>query len=289
MRLAIALVTLVGVGMGPAVAAAEGDCPPGGWFCEGADASDAPAGEEPDEESSAGELGTNAETLPSPSVVVVTPAGAPPPKVVVVGEDTEPPPPPEPVPRTRPEWGINLRLQSAILGDDAGKADDAGMGGTGLSIRFRPVPHFALDGGLDVVGGTDWQGNSRTEVGATLNGIVFFNPTNLVQFYMIGGLGLSAAEVDVAPCREIDGEISCEGTSGSRNRHYEYFGGNLGAGLEFRVSRRVALNFDLIGFLRGRTDRLAESEPEFVDPDDPTMTTNTSGGGLLRGGITFYW
>jgi len=44
----------------------------------------------------------------------------------------------------------------------------------------------------------------------------------------------------------------------------------------------------LIGFLRWRTDRHAADNPEFVDPVTH-QTTNTSGGGLLRLGATFYW
>jgi len=71
-------------------------------------------------------------------------------------------------------------------------------------------------------------------------------------------------------------------------RSYSYFGGQLGAGLEFRVTRRVSLNLDLVGFMRGRTDQEARVQPEFTDPDTG-RTTNTSGGGLFRGGITFYW
>jgi hypothetical protein len=62
----------------------------------------------------------------------------------------------------------------------------------------------------------------------------------------------------------------------------------MGAGLEFRLSQPVAFNIDLVGFVRGRTDRLADSEPEFTD-DTTGQTTNSSGGGLLRAGLTLYW
>jgi hypothetical protein len=63
---------------------------------------------------------------------------------------------------------------------------------------------------------------------------------------------------------------------------------HLGLGLEFRIGRKTALNFDVLGFIRGRTDSRAEYEYEFVDPETG-RGTNTSGGGLFRGGITFYW
>jgi hypothetical protein len=59
-------------------------------------------------------------------------------------------------------------------------------------------------------------------------------------------------------------------------------------GVEVRVSRRLAMGGDIIGFVRGRTDDKADISPEFVDPDTH-RATNTSGGGLLRVGATFYW
>ena len=70
------------------------------------------------------------------------------------------------------------------------------------------------------------------------------------------------------------------------NTEYDYFGGHGGIGLEFRLSRRVALNIDALGFIRNRTDD--DPRPEFVDPETG-RTTNTSGGGMFRGGISFYW
>ena len=49
----------------------------------------------------------------------------------------------------------------------------------------------------------------------------------------------------------------------------------------------VALNFDMRGFIRGRIDDNKREYPEFVSNDG--KTTNTSGGGLFQGGLTFYW
>ena len=54
------------------------------------------------------------------------------------------------------------------------------------------------------------------------------------------------------------------------------------------MSRLVSLNVDLVGFMRGRTDEDARDMPEFTDPETG-RATNASGGGLMRGGITFYW
>jgi hypothetical protein len=41
------------------------------------------------------------------------------------------------------------------------------------------------------------------------------------------------------------------------------------------------------GFIRGRIDDNKREYPEFVSNDG--KTTNTSGGGLFQGGLTFYW
>jgi len=43
--------------------------------------------------------------------------------------------------------------------------DGAAMGGFGFSLRYRPVPHFAFDVGLDFLGGVDYLGNERGECG----------------------------------------------------------------------------------------------------------------------------
>jgi hypothetical protein len=49
----------------------------------------------------------------------------------------------------------------------------------------------------------------------------------------------------------------------------------------------VALNFDLRGFVRSRIDDNKRDYAEFVDGNG--RSTNTSGGGLFQGGLTFYW
>jgi len=170
-------------------------------------------------------------------------------------------------------WGFNLRLLGIMMDDMADK--DAGMGGLGFSFRVRPERHFALDFGLDIVGGRDYKGNRRSEVPFTVSAMVYANPRNVVQFYMLGGLGWSSASVDV-------------NNDQSNVENYSYFGGQLGAGLEIRLTPPISLNFDLVGFIRGRTDSAARDQPEFTDAETG-QTTNTSGGGMARGGITFYW
>lgn len=72
---------------------------------------------------------------------------------------------------------------------------------------------------------------------------------------------------------------------GEYGANYTYFGGQGGGGFEFRVSRRVALNLDVVGFVRKRIDD--GRVPEFID--DRTVITDTSGGVLFRGGLVFWW
>jgi opacity protein-like surface antigen len=202
---------------------------------------------------------------------------------VIVVDRTEPPKAPRR--RWRREWGFNLHLQGVMMGNGPQRHPDSGMGGLGFSFRYRPIPHFAFDAGLDFLSGTDYVGNERRETALLLNAMVFFNPRSKLQVYTLGGIGFSGANVQ----REHD-VVSEDGTvlPGGFEDEYSYFGAQLGLGLEWRVSRKVALNGDIIGFIRGRTDDKARFEPEFTDPETGRVT-NTSGGGLGRIGITFYW
>jgi opacity protein-like surface antigen len=179
------------------------------------------------------------------------------------------------------EWGFNLHLEAALLGNRPERASNAGMAGVGFGFRYRPLPPLAFEAGIDLLTGTDFQGYSRSEGALLLNTLVFFNPHDVVQLYGLGGIGFSGATVRIAP-------RSGEAPFQRYDDHYSYFGGQLGVGLEVRVTRRVALSGDLVGFIRGRTDDLSDDVPEFTDPNTH-RTTNTSGGGLIRLGASFYW
>jgi hypothetical protein len=267
----------------PLTAFAQGECPPGSWFC---DEQGAPAAD--DDEGSDDADAAGAESAPEaapakrpkqpPPIVVYTPSGQPPDKVIVV----EAPPPKPARKRWRREWGFNLHLESVLMRDDEARHPDAGMGGIGFGFRYRPIPHFAFEAGLDFLGGRDYQGNERAERALLLNAIIFFNPRSKVQVYTLGGIGFSEANVRK---EQLDGNGV---VLNDWVDEYSYFGAQLGLGLEWRVSRKVALDFDVIGFIRGRTDDLARVEPEFTE-EGTGRTTNTSGGGLGRLGITFYW
>jgi opacity protein-like surface antigen len=195
-----------------------------------------------------------------------------------------PPPPPAPPPpkwHGDTKWGLNLRVEGMTFGHNEKAAQDSGMGGLGISLRYRPIPHFAFDLGVDVIGGTDYNGFQRTETPITLSGMINLNPRSPVQLYLLGGMNYSHAKVT----SDFASPLLAGQSDGTFQAEYTYFGGQGGAGLEFRVSRHVALNIDVVGFMRKRTDdgRI----PEFSDPDKGT--TNSSGGALLRGGLTFWW
>lgn len=263
--------------LAPALAHAQeqsGDCPPGGWFCE-----ETPPPETDPEVAAEPEAEAATETPP----VAQQPTRTTP---IVVAEPLEQTPP-----RKRPyrrRWGFNMRLEGVMMGDSNKIDNDAAMGGLGFSFRYRPIRHFAFDVGLDFFGGKDWQGNERRETALMLNGLIYFNPKDAVQVYTLAGIGFSGARVKPSETTLAqDGQQSVN-PGDAEERDYSYFGGQLGLGLEFRLTHKVSLNLDVVGFIRGRTDEKARYQPEFVDPDTG-RTTNTSGGGLFRGGITFYW
>ncbi len=295
MRLAFVSVGVVALATLAPAARAQEECPPGGWFCEGSDepATDDPEGEPTDvlqPEAPGGiEIPARAAGGRPPPIVVYYPSDQPPPAIVVDTTKTRPKAPRQ---RRKREWGFNLHLEGVMMGGrhhDGGPDDDSGMAGLGFSLRYRPVPAFALDTGLDFLAGVDWEGNDRAETAFLLNGMVFFNPRDKFQIYMLAGLGFSGASVRV---EESDGAGGP--AAGATSAHvetverYSYFGGQLGLGFEWRVAKKTALQLDVVGFVRGRTDDAARFEPEFVDPDTG-RTTNSSGGGLVRGGVTFYW
>jgi opacity protein-like surface antigen len=157
------------------------------------------------------------------------------------------------------------------------------MGGAGLGLRFRPTRQLAVEGDLDFLGGHGYLGESRNETAFSVNGLFFVNPRSRAQFYLLAGLGWSWAHVQCDPT--VD---TCSSTSSiPLDAHYSYFGGQAGVGIEFRLSRLIAIGADLRGFVRGRTDSLAQSQPEFTNSQG--QSTNTSGGALLTGGMTIYF
>lgn len=253
------------------------DCPPGSWFCGDAKGNAAASGSQL-QPLPGGTAPAAAEAAPAPAappVVVYQPA--PPPVVVVQGKTDAPAPyrytpRPDGPPYKSREWGMNFRLSGAMLGK--GAANNASMGGFGGALRFRPSPYVGIDAGLDLFSGTDYNGDRRREVNFSLGAAIFVNPRSRVQVYFPMGFDWAAASVQLP---------SQVGTTG-----YSYFGGHLGAGLEFRVSRHFALNLAVLGFLRDRRDVSGFDDYEFVDANTGRRT-NASGGGLGQLGMTVYF
>jgi hypothetical protein len=269
---------------------AKASCPPGSWFCAAPpDEQPAPAGQPvrplqplppPDSDEATAEA-----SAPPPAPVHPRKATRPPPPPVVVVQPAEPPPvydydrpPPSDVLSRRREWGVTARLEGALIG--GGYKDNAGMWGGGFGLRFKPVRAFALETDLDFLGGRDYQGFQRNESAFSANALFFANPQSRAALYFLVGMGWSWAHA------------VCDFCSGSTvDNHYVYFGGQAGIGLEARVSRSFAFDVDLRGFVRGRVDKGADSQPEFVEVDASgnERSTNASGGGLITAGMTLYF
>lgn len=248
---------------------AKKDCSPGSWFCgdtqppaSGKDLQPLPPAESAQESHTA--PAQQAPVVVSPQASGREPRDAPPAYTYV----------PRPPPRRKSEWGLNLHLGGAMLGK--GRDNNAGIGLAGFGLRYRPIPYAAIEGALDFAGGRDALGFRRNETALTFNGLVFVNPKSVVQLYFLGGFGWAGAHVIDDRSGPVDQEYG-----------YGYFGMQAGGGLEFRLARAVAFNVDVRGFVRDRIDGNRDSRPEFVDSSG--RSTNTSAGGLIQGGLTFYW
>jgi hypothetical protein len=194
-------------------------------------------------------------------------------------ESNVPPPPGKAKKRRwRETFGASLRLQGAGYQSPFGD-QRADLGGLGASFRWRPVPHFALDGGLDLFRGVGFTEENRAEVEGAVSALLYFNPQHRVQIYGLGGFHAAHAELG-AP---VDDEWRDAAWSESSGR--DYFGIHGGLGLEFRATRLLGLALDLVGVVRTKVD---ESSAEFVDLETGT-TSNVSGGGRLRAAVNFWW
>ncbi|APR80010.1 Hypothetical protein A7982_05357 [Minicystis rosea] len=187
--------------------------------------------------------------------------------------------------RTRePNWGaeklgLDLRVDGAA-GFGGGKYGNAyGMGGGGLGLRYRALPHLGFEAGIDLLGGRDFNDRKRLEVAGTAGALLFLNPRSRAQLYLSGGVLL-----DHARANDIGGPGL---TVSSRDLTYTHLGGYAGLGLEVFLTRRISLHVDGRGVVRqaigGNTNA-----PEFTDPVSG-RTTNTSGGFIGSGGIAFYF
>jgi hypothetical protein len=154
--------------------------------------------------------------------------------------------------------------------------DNVQMGGFSAGVRFRPIGVFALDVGLGIYGGSDWNDNARVEVPLTVDALFFVNPRSRVQFYLLAGVGASWAHAGFD-------------VTGYGGREYTYLGGEGGLGLEFRLSRHFAINTDFRAFLRGRVDDNPYPEFERTTAGGLVQTTDVSGGVRGTFGATIYF
>jgi len=256
-RFAAFVVTASLLGSVSARAGAVGECPEGDWFC---DTTPIPAEPEP-------EPGRRER----PAAPEAPPDGAEPEREMRFDVPNVQPPRQRRVRRYR-EWAVNLHAALGLMGSDQAMSPDAGMNGVGSALRFRPIPHIAIEGSLDLLWGTDYNGFGRFENAVLVSCMFFANPRSALQLYGLAGFGVGGAWIE----------------DGLRDRTYAYVGLHLGLGIEARITRHFVIGGDLLGFVRERNDRDADRRPEFIDPDTH-RTTNTSGGGLVRLGVTFYF
>jgi hypothetical protein len=265
------LAVLGALGLFFAPRTARADCPDG-WFCDEAPSQAPPANAAPPPREAPPSTAPPTEEPEEP------PAPNPPPRIVLAPPGPYYPPPPRRRWRHYSELGMNLHLDVGVLG--SGAYHDAWLGGGGFAFRFRPLPVFALDLGLELAGGTDYAGNARVEDAFVVNALGFVNPRDRLQFYLLGGFHLGGASVRV----RRQGGVAVEPFDDS----YNYVGAQFGLGLEWRLTRHFALASDFQLFVRGRTDQSRAVDPEYVDPSTH-LATNTSGGGLWRIGATVYF
>lgn len=220
-------------------------------------------------------------------VVVVRPAPqAPPPQTVVVA----PPPPPQretTITVTRTTNQVHVRRQQrwnrkfGLTARAAGMlSSQVQMGGLQLGARFRASRVFGVELGFGTYAGVDYNGNDRREHPVTFDFMFFLPKQSRFQAYMLVGGGFSFAAVDTDPDFIDDWD--------EFDTRYAYIGGQLGLGMEWRLSPLFALSADVRGFLRTRIDEDRDRNPEFEDRATG-QTTNTSAGVVGTVGMHFYF
>ncbi len=275
------------------------DDPAGDTAADSKQQSDATAGSENQNEAkvSSSDDGSVTVVLPptssdQPRVVVVRqrPGGGPPEVIAYEGtvrrvDPTAVKPPEDYGQPRRPEerqrrWGLQMRGSGMILPRFRAEVDGPAMGGGGISLRYRPIAPIAIDAGLDVLMGYDSNGYQRREVPFSLSMLLYLLPHSVVQPYAFAGVNLAYARVDA---QRYQWNLA-RGTSDK----YTYVGGHAGVGLELRLAPVVSLSVDGLAFVRERVDDGSKKYPEFYDRNTGE-TSNTSVGGQVRGGITFWW
>ena len=129
--------------------------------------------------------------------------------------------------------------------------------------------------------GRDANGYSRREIPQALSAMFFFNPDDIAQVYAFGGADFTFAQV-------FADRIERNLANGDSDA-YDYFGGHLGIGLEFRVSDLIGIDLDAYGLLRTRVDSDHDGLfPEYYN-SKTRDSSNTSGAAVLRAGVSFWF
>ena len=221
-----------------------------------------------------------------PGQVIVYEDGTSPPHMAP-GEEVAPLPPPATTPKRRRRkrqrrWGIMARVTGVLLPHYRDDIDKSGMGGLGVSLRYRPMPALALDFGADFLGGTDSNGLSRRELPVSASVLFYPNPKDFTQLYIFGGLNAALAHVST------DGAAQSN-LANDTSDDYSYAGMHIGVGAEMRVLPSLGLSLDVQAYGRTRTDDGDMAyHPEFYNPSTGEAS-NTSVGGLARAGVNFWW
>ncbi|MFT3769057.1 MAG: outer membrane beta-barrel protein [Minicystis sp.] len=194
----------------------------------------------------------------------------------------EPAPRPMHVRPRQPNWGaeklgLDLRIDGAAGFGQGAYGNAYGMGGGGIGLRYRAMPHLGFEAGIDLLGGRDYNASKRFEVAGSAGALVFFNPRSRAQVYLSGGLLLDHA-------RELDGAGY---TLRSTDATYNHFGGYAGLGLEVFLTRHISFHVDGKGILRQKIGGNTGA-PEFVEIGTG-RTTNTSGGFVGSAGLVLYF
>ena len=235
-----------------AAPALPAECPPEEWIC------DAPP-------------------PPSPQPPVTTPAPAPESGLAAPAETAPESPAESPLDEATADeapaeiaspWSINLRAEGILLGSH--HDGEVGLGGVGASLRYALHPMVSIDLGFDSFLGKDYEDHARAESSLSVSSLLYLNPERPLRPYALFGIDTSIARVELGDGRET----------------WTYFGAHAGFGLDVRLHPRLGLDFELVGFMRERTDAQASREPEFTDNG---KQTNTSGAGAFRAGATFHW
>lgn len=180
-----------------------------------------------------------------------------------------------------PEWGLTLRASGALMGSARVGVENFGVGGVGVSLRRRPLPPFAVDFGIDILGGVDPNGWTRREVPFSASTLFFVNPLSRAQVYLLGGINLTFADVQ--------SEFVEANLARGNADDYTYLGMQFGGGVEFRLTPLVGFFFDGFATVRTRIDDDVRGRyPEYYDARTG-LASNSSTVGQLRTGLSLWW